>query len=175
MLTKEWFSSVKHYKLVQQMSVYVNISWFSSPLPFLLDLCLSSRFCLLDIQCHVECFFTFGDRKLDSVFLKNWCRRPYDGHYALLIVMEKSRIHTSLLQGLSLFLWFFIALSCLCILLIMSTETFHAAFTTKEYQYPGPGAAAMILFPDIVWVQLCSSLLYRRTLENISVIKKLFF
>lgn len=127
------------------MSIYVSISWFSSPLPFLLDLCLSSRSCLFDIQCHVECFFTFGDRKLDSVCLKTWCRHPHDGHYALLIVMEKSWIHTSLLQGSSLFLWFVGALSSRCVLVRVSTEAFHSPFTMEEQQCPDAGAAALIL------------------------------
>lgn len=107
---KEKFPSIEHHKLVQQMLIYVSISWFSSPLPFLLDLCLSSRSYLSDIQCQVECFFTFSDRKLDSACLNSWCRHLHDGHYALLIVMEKSWIHTSLLQGSSLFLWLIIVL-----------------------------------------------------------------
>lgn len=139
------FPSIEHYKLVQQMSIYVSISWFSSPLPFLLDLCLFSRSQLFDIQCHVKCFFTFSDRKLDSACLKSWCRHLHDGHYALLIVMEKSWIHTSLLQGSSLFLWLIIVLFSLCVLITVSTETFHSAFTMEEHQFPGAAAADTIL------------------------------
>lgn len=80
----------------------------------------------------LDVFFTFSDRKLDSVFLKNWCCHLHDGYYALLIVMEKSQMHTSLLLGVNLFLWVITALTSLCILVIMSAETFHAAFTTEE-------------------------------------------